>query len=332
MSYKVCIIAGLTFLILTCFVLAEEKERQDFLHLKEASLRTDSAGRLVIQRVNSPIKLDGLIDEPAWDGLEPLPHVEHGPNFGKEPSERTVVFVAFDDDYFYLAGRLYDSEPSKIQGLTKKRDTVTPSNDFFGIVIDSFNDKENALAFFTTPAGLRWDASIYNDMVAEDPESPPMNLSWNTFWDVAVIRNQEGWFVEMRIPFSSLRFQDEDGRVVMGIITWRWIARKNETIIFPAISPDSGAWSIMKPSQSQEVVLEGAHSRRPLYITPYVLGGHGRAYELDDKETTYQRKDDPVSEVGLDVKYGLTSNLTLDITVNTNFAQVEADDEQVNLR
>ena len=90
MSYKVCIIAGLIFLILTCFALAEEKGRQDFLQPEEAPLRSDSAGRVVIQRVISPIKLDGLIDEPAWEGLEPLPHIEHGPNFGKEPSERTV--------------------------------------------------------------------------------------------------------------------------------------------------------------------------------------------------------------------------------------------------
>jgi hypothetical protein len=296
-----------------------------------ASPRSDSAGRLVIQRLNGPIKLDGLTDEPAWENLEPLPHIEHAPNFGKEPSERTVVFVAFDDDYFYLAARLYVSDPSFIQGPTKKRDTSTPSNDFFGILIDSFNDKENGLAFFTTPAGLRWDAAIYNDMVIDDPQRMPMNMSWNTFWDVAVVCNEQGWFVEMRIPFSSLRFQDEGGRVVMGIITWRWMARKNETVIFPAISSDSGAWSIFKPSLAQEVVLEGVHSRRPLYITPYLLGGQGGVFELNDEETAYQRTDDSVTEAGLDVKYGLTSNLTLDITANTDFAQVEADDVQVNL-
>ena len=318
MRHKLYLIAGVSLFICTCLGFA-------------TFLRADSPGRLVIRRVDSPIKLDGLIDEPAWENLEPLPHVEHAPNFGEEPSERTVVFVGFDDDYLYLAGRLYVSDPSFIQGPTKKRDTTTPSNDFFGILIDSFNDKENGLAFFTTPAGLRWDVAIYNDMVVDDPQRPPMNESWNTFWDVAVVRNQEGWFVEMRIPFSSLRFQDKDGRVVMGIITWRWIARKNETIIFPAISPDTGAWSIMKPSLAQEVVLEGVQSRKPLYVTPYVLGGQGRVYELNDAETAYLRTDDSVTEAGLDIKYGLTSNLTLDLTANTDFAQVEADDVQVNL-
>jgi len=331
MRNKVWVIVALILSNFTVFAHVEGKEKRSILYQYETALKTDLQGCLTIQRIDGPIKLDGFVDEPAWAALKPLPHVEHGPNFGEEPSERTVVFIAFDDDYLYLAGRLYVSDPSLIQGPTKKRDTATPSTDFFGILIDSFNDKENALAFFTTPAGLRWDAAIYNDMVVEDPQRPPMNESWNTFWDVAVVQDQEGWFVEMRIPFSSLRFQDKDGRVVMGIITWRWIARKNETIIFPAISPDKGAWSIMKPSLAQEVVLEGVRSRSPLYVTPYVLGGQGRVYELNDTETAYQRTDDSVTEAGLDIKYGLTSNLTLDITANTDFAQVEADDVQVNL-
>lgn len=85
---------------------------------------------------------------------------------------------------------------------------------------DSFNDKENGLAFFTTPAGLRWDAAVFND-AQQNPgtTSPSLNFSWNTFWDVAAVSNGEGWFAEMRIPFSSLRFQNNNGRVVMGIIT-----------------------------------------------------------------------------------------------------------------
>ncbi len=331
MRNQVWIISALILFNFTAFAHTGEREKKSVLFQQEAALKTDSQGRLAIKRIDDPIELDGNSDEACWTALEPLPFVEHGPNFGEEPSERTVVFVAFDKDYLYLAGRLYVSDPSFVQGPTKKRDTMTPSSDFFGILIDSFNDKENGLAFFTTPSGLRWDAAIYNDMVVEDPMRPPMNDSWNTFWDVAVVQNQEGWFVEMRIPFSSLRFQDKDGQVVMGIITWRWIARKNETIIFPAISPDKGAWSSMKPSLAQEVVLEGVHSRRPLYVTPYVLGGQGRVYELNEAETAYQRKDDSLTEAGLDVKYGLTSNLTLDLTANTDFAQVEADDVQVNL-
>ncbi len=291
----------------------------------------DTPDRIVLQRIQGPIKLDGVVDEPGWEKIKPFPLIQNAPNFGQEPTERSVVFVAYDDEYLYLAGRLYDSEPSKILDATKQRDTMSATTDFFGILIDCFCDKENALGFFTTPTGLRWDATVANDAVTEMPDQMPFGLSWDTFWDVAVSRNEQGWFAEFRIPFSSLRFQDEEGRVVMGIIIWRIIARKNEFDVFPAISPEAGAWSIVKPSLSQEVILEEVHGKKPLYITPYVLGGHGRANELNDAETEYLREDDPVFEVGLDVKYGISSNFTLDFTGNTDFAQVEADDVQVNL-
>ncbi len=292
---------------------------------------SDTPSRIVLQRIEGPITLDGVIDEPSWEKITPFSFIQNAPNFGQEPTERTVVLVAHDDEYMYLAGYLYDSEPSKILDSTKQRDTQAAATDFFGIVIDCFCDKENGLAFFTTPTGLRWDATVANDGVTERNNEMPFGMSWDTFWDVAVTRNEEGWFAEFRIPFSSLRFQDVDGRVVMGIIIWRWIARKNEIDVFPAISPDSGAWSIVKPSLAQEVTMEGVHPKKPLYITPYVLGGHGRAYELNDAETEYLREDDPVFEAGLDIKYGITSNFTADITLNTDFAQVEADNVQVNL-
>lgn len=201
------------------------------------------------------------------------------------------------------------------------------NNDWFGLIIDTFNDKENALAFFTTPSGLRLDMTVYDDAQGDFP----VNNSWNTFWDVKTARNEEGWFAEIRIPFSSLRFQDKDGRVVMGLITSRYIARKNEWIVFPAIPPNWGFWSPFKPSQAQEIVFKGLYSRKPLYIAPYTLGGFGQSFDLNDIETAYIRTDDPIHELGLDVKYGLTSNLTLDVTLNTDFAQVEADDQQVNL-
>jgi len=307
---------------------ASKKERAQLvgkqkLHLPE---------QLVMPRIKGPVKLDGLSNEPAWEGIESLPFVMHRPNFGNKPSELTEVFVAYDNNYLYVAGRLYDSEPSKIQANSKQRDSEDPSSEWFGIVIDSFNDKENALAFFTTPAGLRWDAAVFNDAQQNSTSaSPPLNFSWNTFWDVVTARNNDGWFVEMRIPFSSLRFQDKNGRVVMGLISWRLIARKSEFVIFPAVPPNWGFWSKFKPSQAQEVVFECLYSHKPLYIAPYLLGGSGQSFELNEDETAYQRIDDREHELGLDVKYGLTSNLTLDVTLNTDFAQVEADDEQINL-
>jgi hypothetical protein len=288
---------------------------------------------IVLSRIKGQVQLDGLSDESAWEGIEPLPIIMQIPVFCAEPSEKTEVLIAYDDDYLYAAGRLFDSEPSKIQITSKQRDFLGGNSDYFGIIIDSFNDKENGLGFFTTPAGLRMDTTIFNDAVGFDQTmgGMPLNISWNTFWDVAVSTNEEGWFVEMRIPLSSLRFQDKDGQVVMGLITWRYIPRKFEIDCFPEISPEFGFWSTWKPSQAGEVVLEGVASRNPLYITPYLLGGDGRSFELNDEETAYDRFDDPTFESGLDVKYGLTSNLTLDITLNPDFAQVEADDQQVNL-
>jgi len=283
--------------------------------------------RIAIPRLKSPITLDGLSDEPAWQGIAPFSFIQFEPNFGKEPTERTEVLAAYDENYLFIAGRLYDREPSRIQANSKQRDSVDASSDWFVVVIDSFNDKENALAFATTPSGLRWDAAVFNDAHGLEP----LNFSWNTFWDVAVARNDDGWFVEMRIPFSSLRFQDANGRVVMGMISWRSIARKNEYVVFPKIAPDWGFWGKFKPSLAREVVLEDIHSRSPLYVAPYVLGGLGQSFELDKARTVYRRVDNPAREAGLDVKYGLTSNLTLDLTLNTDFAQVEADNQLVNL-
>jgi hypothetical protein len=319
--------AILAIFLLSGLMIAQEKNAsKKGRSQQELTQKSDLPDQLVLPRNNGPVTLDGLSDEPAWEGIEPFPVVMHFPNFGAEPSERTEILVAYDDDFLYVAGRLYDREPSKIQAPSKKRDWGGGSTDWFGIVIDSFNDKENALAFFTTPSALRFDFTISDDAQG----SKPVNSSWNTFWDVAIVRNDDGWFVEMRIPFSSLRFQDRNGRVVMGIILRRYIARKSEHITFPEIPPN---WDISfyKPSQAQEVIFEGIYSRKPLYVAPYVLGGLGQSFELNEDEIVYQSIKNLEHEAGLDVKFGLTSNLTLDVTLNTDFAQVEADDQQVNL-
>jgi hypothetical protein len=249
------------------------------------------------------------------------------PNFGNEPSERTEILLGYDDDYLYAAGRFYDSEPSKIQASSLKRDGGwTWSTDAMGIILDTFNDNENGVIFLTTPAGTRTELNILNDGVGIPYKN--VNLSWNTFWDVATVRNDDGWFSEMRVPFSSLRFEEKDGQVVMGFTTYRLIAHKFEFDIFPLIPEKYG---IIKPSQAQEILFEGIKSHNPLYITPYLLGGIGQSYKLNDAETAYKRDDKFTREAGLDVKYGLTNNLTLDLTLNTDFAQVEADDQIINL-
>jgi len=288
---------------------------------------------LKLQRINGEIKIDGLSDEKAWESITPFPLTMIYPTFRGKSTEKTEIRVAYDDNYIYASGRLYDSDPDGIMGNAFDRDGSSPADDHFGIILDTFNDNETALGFFAIPTGSRNEVAIYND--AESSGPPPWISSWNTFWDLEVIKNEEGWFAEMRIPFSSLRFQDDDGRVVMGLmvmglIVFRYISRKNENAVYPEIPP-KWDWAIFKPSVAQDVVLEGVYSQKPLYITPYGLGGAGHAYALNDAETEYLFDDDPIAEIGADLKYGITSNLTLDVTINTDFAQVEVDDEQVNL-
>jgi hypothetical protein len=289
---------------------------------------TLNTGELIkIRRIISPVKLDGMSDEAAWDGIISLPMLMRTPDFGNEPSERTEILIGYDDDYIYAAGRFYDSEPSKIQATSLKRDGGwTWSTDAMSIIFDTFNDNENAVVFITTPAGTRTDVSILNDGVGVPYRNA--NPSWNAFWDAATVINDDGWFAEVRIPFSSLRFEEKDENTVMGLIAYRLLPRKGEFSTFPLIPEKHG---IIQPSQAKEVLFEGIKSHNPLYITPYLLGGLGQSYELNEDEAAYERKDKFIREAGLDVKYGLTNNLTLDVTLNTDFAQVEADDQMINL-
>jgi len=212
-----------------------------------------------------------------------------------------------------------------------QRDQID-GDDIFGLVLDTFNDNESAVSFFTNPVGTRVDQTIAND--AEWIGVRPFNLSWNTFWDAASSRTPEGWFAEMRIPFSSLRFQTVDDRVTIGVITWRRVARTSEIDAYPSIDPKWHSGHL-KPSQAADVVIEGVSSRSPVHITPYLLAGDSFTVEVDDepigRSVGFDRTDEQISEVGLDLKYGITSNLNLDLTVNTDFAQVEADDAHVNL-
>ena len=279
-----------------------------------------------LHRLAGPIQLDGLIDEPAWQAVEPFPLVMYQPTYEGTMAEPTEIRVAYDDDYLYVSGRLYHLEPGNLRANSFYRDRWS-GDETFAIVLDTFNDNENALWFYTTPLGTRFDIAVADDAANGRASA---NNNWNTFWDVATTRTDEGWFAEIRIPFTSLGFQDEDGRVEMGMIVYRWLGASNARYIYPDIPPnwENGA---RKPSVAQDVILEGVYSRKPVYVTPYGLGGVRQISEPNASETAYHFDDDFTREIGLDLKYNLTNNLTLDATVNTDFAQVEADDQQVNL-
>jgi Domain of unknown function (DUF5916) len=286
---------------------------------------------LIIEKLSSPINFDGIPDEEAWTSVSRINLIMHSPVFGKDPTENTDVRIAYDDKYLYAGARLYFRDPALIRSSSYKRDFMGMGSDWFGLFLDTYNDKENSMMFFTTPDGLRFDAGVQKDAVVTLPDQQPINLSWNTFWDVLTRKDSTGWSAEIRIPLSSLRFQEINGEVRMGLTIERWIPAINETDIFPAIPPNWGPNSVLKPSQAQEIVFRGIKPGKPLYIAPYALAGFESRYDLNEGGTDYLRSDGPGFEAGLDLKYGISKTLVMDITVNTDFAQVEADDQQINL-
>jgi hypothetical protein len=282
---------------------------------------------LVIKKLEGSIIFDGIPDEEAWSRIAPLPMKTLQPVAGKEPSEKSEILIGYTDDYLWIGGRLYDSNPSGIRFSSKKRDDLTNENDFLGIILDCLNDNENAFYFCTSPSGNRLDMSIFNDA----RNLMPYNLSWNTYWDVKSTVNSKGWSTEIRIPFSSLRFKEKNGLITMGLIVNRWIPGKNEMIVFPALDPKNGNWTKLRPSLAQDIVFQGIKSKKPIYITPYLLAGGKMMQTLSTDGKNYRKNVELTKEAGLDIKYGLTSDLTLDLTVNTDFAQVEDDEQQVNI-
>ncbi len=289
-----------------------------------------------IPPASGPISVDGALDDAGWRGARVVRLIQLEPVVGANPSEPSVVLLAHDGDALYAAARFGDSEPSLIRANGLQRDELN-GDDLFGLVIDSFNDDESALAFYTNPAGTRIDEAISND--GEWSGGSPFNRNWNTFWDSAARRTPEGWEAEIRIPFSSLRFKPDNGRVVMGVLCWRSISRKAETNVYPALDGRLHNGH-RRPSLAEDMELVGVEAGRQLLVTPYVLSGasqHTEPLESFERSASalptagYEVLQSQDNQAGLDLKWGISSDVTLDLTVNTDFAQVEADDAVVNL-
>ena len=286
---------------------------------------------LEIPRLTGPVTVDGVVDEAAWESVTPFPMSMYSPVYLGELTENTEVRIAHDDQYLYVSGRLWESQPEQIRTNTFYRDQYS-GDDLMAVIIDSYNDYETAVWFVTNPAGARQDRTVSND--AQFTGGMPMNADWNSHWDVATHQDDQGWYAEFRIPFSTLGFQAVEDAVTMGLIVYRFVARKNERQLFPAIDPKWGGLGFAKPSQAQRITLRGVRESKPFYVTPYTLGGLRQTPELRTPTTGpagWATDSDPTREVGVDLKYSPTSNLALDLTVNTDFAQVEADDQQINL-
>jgi hypothetical protein len=276
--------------------------------------------QIEITRLPSPISVDGRLDDPAWRQIPALPLTMYTPVFRGVPTQRTEIRVAYDDEYFYAAGWFYDSDPGGIRVNSLYRDRWN-GDDAFAIYIDAFNDNQNAKWFGTTPAGMRFDVLVSDD-------GNTTNDNWDAFWMSKTSVTEEGWFAEVRIPFSSLGFQvGADGRAVMGLTVTRLVSRLAERVTFPAIDPK---FPFRRPSVAQDVVMRGVRSRTPLYVTPYVLGGASRSYVPQTAGGLRRERETP-KELGIDARYPLSGTLTLDVTANTDFAQVEADEQQIAL-
>lgn len=289
-----------------------------------------SQSAIEIQRLSEPITLDGIINEPVWDEIDSYPMIQYEPVFLGDMSERTEIRAAYDDEYLYISAKMFTKDPSTITANSLYRDRYS-GDDVFAVILDPFNDDQNGMRFFTTPAGTRFDQSISNDANTIGGNSP-INGSWNTYWDVETTQTEEGWFAEMRIPFSSIGFQSKDGVAEMGLIVYRWLSYHNERHIYPEIPPNWDEGKI-KPSKAKDIILKDVDAPRPIYFTPYVLSGflHQNTNTLNESGNSFLYENDFKNELGFDIKYNVTNNLTMDLTANTDFAQVENDEQQLNL-
>lgn len=284
-------------------------------------------GRLVISHSELSPKLDGVLDDPVWQSIQPVEMISLNPVSGQTPFQPTQVRIFFTSKHLYAGAWMFDNEPSKIRASNQKRDNMDLSNDWFCLCLDSYLDKENALVFCTPPSGSRTEFQIIND----GQGTAPYKVDWNVDWTVKTSIDSLGWYVEMQIPLSSLRYQVTNGNVRMGYSFVRYISRKDEWDTYPLMSNEWGFWSWAKPSRFPLMELSGIKSINPLYFSPYIIGGLQYNPILNPDSSGYLSDFKFARNAGLDVKYGIAKNLTLDLTLNTDFAQVEADDQKINL-
>lgn len=272
-------------------------------------------GRLQITaaRATSEVRLDGVLDDEVWLRAEPVGQfVQSEPQDGQPATERTEVRMAFDGSTLFIAATCFDESGDLVINDIRK-DFKPGDQDSFEIVIDTFADRRNGYMFMTNPVGAKSDQQVAN-------EGRENNASWDAVWTVRTTRSAEGWTAEIAIPFKTIRFAPGQTSL-WGINFSRRIRRKNEVDFW---APVPRAYNLSRISLAGNLVgLPDVSPGRNLRIKPYALASTLRNVGGDSFDT------DP--EIGLDVKYGVTPALTLDATLNPDFAQAEADEQQVNL-
>ena len=287
-----------------------------------AVIARDQAGRVTMRavRLDEPLTPDGQLEEAVYETISPVTDfIQQEPREGELATEQTEVWVFFDSENVYIAARCWDSQPEQTVANEMRRDSYGMyGNDTFSVMLDTFYDRRNGFNFMTNALGGLFDQTITNERST--------NLDWNTIWDVQTNRSDQGWTLEMTIPFKSLRYGTEPGQY-WGINFQRRVAWKNETSFLTPIPASLRASGSLQFSSAATLVgLETPSSSIRFEVKPY---------GITDLTTNLKATPPTVNQVGatggFDVKYGVTQGLTADFTYNTDFAQVEVDEQQINL-
>ena len=282
----------------------------------------DGEGRVTVRavRIAAPLRLDGVLDDDVYRSVRPIDSfLQQEPRYGQPVSEPTRVWILFDREHLYVAAHCGDSQPDRIVGNDMRRDgrNVT-QNDNLSVVLDTFYDRRNGYEFLVNAVGGMMDSQITDER--------DVNRDWNTVWVSHSRRDDKGWTVEIAIPFRSLRYR-AGGAQVWGLNIRRTVKWKNEFAYLSLVPRTQGARGILKFSSAATLVgFEAPAASLNLDVKPYAVASVRADRSLDP---SFKNELDP--DAGVDVKYGLAKGLTADLTVRTDFAQVEDDDQQVNL-
>ena len=269
--------------------------------------------RLDAARATGSITLDGVLDEPSWAAAPMANHfVQNDPREGEPATFDTEVRILYDDDAVYFGVFARDEEPGRIIVNDLKKDFDIASSDGFRIVLDTFHDGRNGYTFATNAAGAKYDAQMVN-------EGRERNVDWDGIWDVVARTAETGWYAEIRIPFRTLKFENADLQT-WGLNFERKLRRMNEDSYW---APLPRIYDLDRVSMAGTV--EGLRGLRPGMNLRF------KPYAATSSNTSLGSRSRGEFDAGLDVKYGVTTGLVWDFTVNTDFSQVEADEQQINL-
>ena len=277
---------------------------------------------------SSPVMDGDVLNDPAWEGVPAAEtFTQKAPDEGQPGTERTVVKVIYSDDFFYLSAVCYDTDSDGIIIADTRRDAPLNNSDSFTFLLDTFKDYQNGYVFGTNPAGIEYDAQI----TGGGEQSSVMrrfsigtgggfNVNWDAAWQVETQIGDFGWSAEFAIPFKTLRYKG-DGEQSWGINFQRVVARKQEETHWAPIPRQFTMNRLISAGTLTGMVTPPS---RNLKLMPYGLGQQNK-HEGEESSST------SAGDFGMDAKVGVGSGLTLDLTYNTDFAQVEADEQQINL-